>query len=81
MNIYKATVSTPFGSMLFAVESESVEDARTDLYTAAYAEMRMPHGSLRISAPTRSNRRIFCTMQECRYCHSNGAAWAWSKRI
>jgi hypothetical protein len=72
--IFKATVTSPFGKFVVAVESNSY-DARTDIRTAALSELRCNTGLLRIGDITKSSRRILQSMDDVRLCE-----WAWIRK-
>lgn len=77
--IYKAQISTPFGELTFAVDSTEF-DAKTDLLSAAIAEINCPPGMLRVKDISKSNRRILVNMTPVKKARSNDDYWAWVQK-
>lgn len=72
LNIFKATVTSPFGKFIVAVESDSL-GARTDIYSAALAELRCHIGLLKIGDVAKSSRGITLKMDSI-------CDWAWIRK-
>ncbi len=77
--IYKATITSPFGKFVIAVESNAY-DAKQDMRTAALTELRCHNGLLRIGDVTKSSRQLIKNMDAIKSCGVE-IGWSWIKKL
>lgn len=79
IKVFKATVSTSFGKLIFAVLSTE-HDAKRDILTAVQTETKNPFGLFRVGEVKKSSRKILSSMSPVKSCTCEEGHWAFCKR-
>lgn len=79
-SIFKATVNTPYGLFMVAVDS-TAHDAKSDIKSAILSDLPSHVGQVQVSEVKKSSRRIIATMDELKRCNSSNGQWGWIKKL